>query len=64
MTKIILFAQQTNTNHPALGPIFEVTFTDDTTVKMYAETFFDQLDWKPDQPLEGYVIDLDKAYVC
>ena len=65
MIKTILFATQTPNHHSALGPVFEVTFTDNNTTSMFAETFFDQIpDWRPDQILEGYEIDLDKAYVC
>lgn len=65
MIKTILFATQTLNHHSALGPVFEVTFTDNTTTNMYAETFFDQIsEWRPDQILEGCSIDLDKAFVC
>lgn len=67
MTKTILFATQTpQSTHPALGPVFEVTFTDNTTLKMYAETFLDQISvtgtWDFG-PLEGHKINIDEAYV-
>ena len=65
MIKTILFATQTSNFHSALGPVFEVTFTDNTTTNMYAETFFDQIpEWEPHHILEGWNINLDKAYVC
>lgn len=64
MIKTILFAKQLPIHHQALGPVFEVTFKDNTTTNMYAETFFDQIpEWRPDQILEGWIIDLDKAFI-
>ena len=64
MIKTILFALQIpQSTHPALGPVFEVTFTDNTSTKMYAETFFDQISgWEPDSPLEGHTINISEAY--
>jgi len=64
MIKTILFAQSTNHYHPAFGPLFKVTFTDNTSDFMYAETFFDQIEgWEPEDPLEGKSINLDNAFV-
>jgi hypothetical protein len=65
MIKTILFATQIpQSNHPALGPIFKVTFTDNTTFQMYSETFFDQIPkWEPNQPLEGKFINIHEAFL-
>lgn len=64
MIKTILSTQPTNHYHPALGPLFKVTFTDNTSNFMYAETFFDQVEsWEPEDSLEGESINLDQAFV-
>ena len=66
MSKTILLATKIpQTYHPALGPLFDVTFTDGSTAQIYAETFFDQIpEWRPDQPLEGHSINLEIAYTA
>lgn len=64
MYKIISSTQLTNHHHPALGPLFKVNFTDNTSMFMYAETFFDQIEgWEPEAPLSGKTINLDTAFV-
>lgn len=66
MIKTILFATQIPQSiHPALGPVFEVIFTDNTTLEMYAETFLDQIPgWELGSSLEGHTINIGEAYVC
>lgn len=64
MNKTILRAQQTTHFHPALGPLYKLTFTDNTTALVYAETFFDQIkDWEPRDPLVGKSINLKYAFL-
>lgn len=64
MYKFILTTQLTNHHHPALGPLFKVTFTDNTSYFMYAETFFDQIEkWEPRKDLVGEAINLDNAFI-
>jgi hypothetical protein len=48
MNKTIHSLTQTTNHHPALGPLFKVTFTDNSQDLVYAETFFHQIDeWYP-----------------
>ena len=64
MIKYILRAQPTSHIHPAIGRLFKLTFTDNTTALVYEETFFHQIEgWKPGEPILGRSIDLEDAFL-
>jgi len=50
-------------NHPAVGPLFQVTYEDDTQDRVYAETFFIQVgDWECEEQLIGKSINVEEDY--
>ncbi len=64
MNKTILRAQPTSHIHPAIGRLYKLTFTDNTSALVYAETFFHQIKgWEPGDPLVGRSINLENAFL-
>jgi hypothetical protein len=60
---ITQFKRSFNHYNEGLGPLYKLTFTDETTALVYAETFFEQIKgWEPSQTLIGHEIDLEIAY--
>jgi hypothetical protein len=56
MIKTILSLNPTQHIHPAVGRLFEIIFTDNTTGFTYEETFFDEVDGYIDNRSQGLLI--------
>lgn len=65
MNKTILSIQPTSINHPAVGRLFKIQFTDNTTDHVYEETFLHQYKFfTPSEYklLEGMKVNVSKMY--
>ena len=65
MNKTISSIQPTSINHPAVGRLFKIQFTDNTIDHVYEETFLHQYKFfSPDKYklLEGMRVNVDEMY--
>ena len=62
MTKTISSIKQTKIFHPAVGPLYKVTFTDDSVRMIYGETFLHQFDHDNESELIGKELNMDNLF--